>query len=60
MLAIEVKLSTSVDDRDAQHLLWLRDILLDRVVDLLVVNIGSAAYRRTDGVGVVPLALLGP
>lgn len=60
VLAIEVKLAGAVDDSDVRHLLWLRDQMPDRVVDLVVVNTGQAAYRRPDGVAVVPLALLGP
>ncbi|WP_245792816.1 ATP-binding protein [Boudabousia marimammalium] len=59
VLAIEVKLSGAVHDQDVRHLLWLREQIPDRVVDLLVVNTGPATYRRSDGVGVVPLALLG-
>ncbi len=60
VLAVEAKLGDSVIDRDVQHLLWLRERLGDRLVDAIVVNTGPAAYRRRDGVGVVPLALLGP
>jgi hypothetical protein len=48
-----------VTDSDVRHLLWLRDQLPGRVVDLVVVTTGSTAYRRPDGVAVVPLALLG-
>ncbi|MFV0434990.1 MAG: hypothetical protein ACK5LO_13545 [Leucobacter sp.] len=32
----------------------------ERVRDLVVINTGPYAYRRPDGVAVVPLALLGP
>jgi predicted AAA+ superfamily ATPase len=60
VVAIEVKLAASVDDRDVRHLVWLRDRLADRLADALVVTTGPAAYRRRDGIGVVPLALLGP
>jgi len=60
ILAIEVKLASSVNDADVRHLVWLRDQLPDAVVDTVVVTTGSAAYRRSDGVAVVPLALLGP
>nr|WP_277626511.1 DUF4143 domain-containing protein [Arsenicicoccus piscis] len=60
VLAIEVKLASAVNDSDVRHLLWLRDQLPDRVVDLLVINTGTRAYRRPDGVAVVPLGLLGP
>lgn len=58
VLAIEVKLATVVQDRDARHLHWLADRLGDRLLDAIVVNTGPHAYRRPDGIGVVPLALL--
>lgn len=60
VLAIEIKLRATVEDKDVRHLNWLRARLGDRVVDRVVVNTGPAAYRRPDGVAVVPLALLGP
>jgi predicted AAA+ superfamily ATPase len=60
LVAIEIKLSASVDDRDVRHLVWLRGQLPDRVVDTVVINTGEHAYRRADGVAVIPLALLGP
>lgn len=59
VLAIEVKLSAEVTDHDVRHLLWLREQIPNRVVNLVVVNTGQVAYRRADGVAVVPLALLG-
>lgn len=60
VVAIEVKLSATVDDKDVRHLLWLRRQLPDRVLDTMVINTGEYAYRRSDGVAVVPLALVGP
>jgi predicted AAA+ superfamily ATPase len=60
IVAMEIKLSASVDDRDVRHLTWLRGQLPDRVVDTIVVTTGEQAYRRGDGVAVIPLALLGP
>jgi predicted AAA+ superfamily ATPase len=60
LLGIEVKLSPTVDEASVRHLKWLRQQVPDRVVDLLVVTTGQQAYRRSDGVAVVPLALLGP
>lgn len=60
IVAIETKLSGVVTDDDVRHLLWLREILGDDVLDLVVVNTGPFAYRRPDGVAVVPAALLGP
>ncbi|MDO4242032.1 MAG: ATP-binding protein [Microbacteriaceae bacterium] len=59
ILAIEVKMAASIDDRDVRHLLWLRDQIPDKVVDLVVLNTGPGAYRRPDGVVVIPLAMLG-
>ncbi len=60
VLAIEVKLSATVDDHDVRHLKWLRDRIGSDVIDLVVLTTGPDAYRRRDGVAVVPLALLGP
>lgn len=59
VLAIEVKLGRSVTDEDVRHLRWLRERLGDRVLDRVVVTVGQHAYRRPDGVAVVPAALLG-
>lgn len=60
VVGCEVKLSPHVSDSDVRHLLWLRDQMPDRVADLVVLTTGPGAYRRADGVAVVPLALLGP
>ncbi|MFT4258342.1 ATP-binding protein [Microbacterium sp.] len=59
IIAFEVKLSGSVDDRDVRHLKWLRERLGEQLIDAIVINTGPMAYRRPDGIGVVPLALLG-
>ncbi len=58
ILAIEVKLSGVVEDRDVRHLHWVRDRLGPQVLDAIVISTGQDAYRRRDGIGVVPLALL--
>lgn len=60
LVAIEVKLSDTVGDKDVRHLNWLHAQLGERVVNRVLVNSGPYAYRRPDGVAVVPLALLGP
>lgn len=60
VVALEVKLSESVGDKDVRHLNWLQDQLGDRLADRVVLTTGEHAYRRQDGVAVVPLALLGP
>jgi hypothetical protein len=59
-VAIEVKLTQAVDDGDVRHLAWLSGKLGPRLLDSVVITTGPAAYRRPDGVAVVPLALLGP
>ncbi|MCL1898197.1 MAG: DUF4143 domain-containing protein, partial [Micrococcales bacterium] len=58
--AFEVKSSAEVTSSDVRHLLWLKDRFRSRLVDLAVINTGTACFRRRDGVGVIPLALLGP
>ena len=60
VLAIEVKLARTPTDSDVRNLLWLRDQLGDRLVDAAIVTSGPFAYRRDDGVAVIPAALLGP
>jgi predicted AAA+ superfamily ATPase len=57
---VEVKLASVIDDRDVEHLRWLRQQLGEECVDLAVLYTGPEAYRRRDGVAVIPLALLGP
>lgn len=59
-LAIEVKLASTVDDHDTKHLHWLAERLGDQLLDAVVINTGPSAYRRADGIGVVPLGLLAP
>lgn len=59
VLGVEVKLAAAITDKDVRHLLWLQQQLPNEVVDLMVISSGSRAYRRPDGVAVVPLALLG-
>lgn len=60
VLAIEVKLARTVSSDDLRHLHWLQDELGDQVLDRVVVTTGPDAYRRDDGIAVVPLTLLGP
>lgn len=60
ILAIEVKLSNTVDREDVGDLHWLAEELDDELLDAVVVTTGPGAYRREDGIAVVPAALLGP
>lgn len=52
-------MAPEIVDADVRHLLWLREKLGEDVANLVVLTAGPRAYRRPDGVCVVPLALLG-
>lgn len=60
VVGIEVKLGGGVRDSHVRHLHWLRDRVGDDLADAVVVTTGTDAYRRRDGIAVVPAALLGP
>jgi predicted AAA+ superfamily ATPase len=60
VVAIEVKLTRNVTDDDTRHLRWLSERIGDDLLDAVVINTGQDAYRRHDGIAVVPAALLGP
>jgi uncharacterized protein len=59
IVALEVKLSGVVEDTDVRNLIWLRDQLGNDLLDAAVVNTGPRAFRRADGIAVIPLALFG-
>ena len=59
-VAIEVKLTDTIRPADVEHLNWLNQQLGDRLIDRMILYTGRHAYRRPDGIAVVPLALLGP
>jgi uncharacterized protein len=60
VLAVEAKLGQTPDERDVRHLNWLRDELGDELADAIILTTGTTAYRRADGIAVIPAALLGP
>lgn len=60
VVALEVKLSGAIGDRDVRNLRWLREQIGDELIDAVVLTTGPDAYRRPGGIAVVPLALLGP
>jgi len=60
ILAIEVKLGQTVTDDDVRHLHWLAQTIGADLLDAAVVHTGREAYRRQDGIAVIPAALLGP
>ena len=59
-IAIEIKLSQSVSDNDCKHLRWMQDKMGNDLSDAIVITTGHEAYRRKDGIAVVPATLLGP
>jgi predicted AAA+ superfamily ATPase len=59
IVAVEVKLARTVEAETLRHLLWLRDTLGDDLLDAAVITTGPEAYRREDGIAVVPASLLG-
>lgn len=60
ILAIEATLADRVNDADVKHLAWLNDKVGSDLIDAAVLYAGEHAYRRPDGIAVIPLALLGP
>jgi len=60
VVALEVKLGATVEWADVRHLHWLRDQIGDAFLDGAVITTGGHAYRRDDGIAVVPASLLGP
>jgi uncharacterized protein len=60
VVAAEVKLARNIDDGDIRHLTWLAEKIGDELLDAIVITTGEEAYRRRDGIAVVPASLLGP
>jgi uncharacterized protein len=60
IVAIETKLAAVPDDHDVRHLRWLARRIDSDLLDAVVITTGPYAYRRPDGIAVVPAALLGP
>lgn len=58
--AVEMTFSATIGDVDVRHLRWLQDRLGPELLDAVVVSTGPYAYRRRDGIAVVPASLLGP
>ena len=59
VIACEVKFSPVVDASDGKHLRWFMEKVGPDCCDAMIISTGSAAYRREDGIAVVPAALLG-
>ena len=59
-MAVEAKLSATVSDHDVRHLHWLHQAIGPGLADAAVITTGPYAYRRPDGIAVIPAALLAP
>lgn len=59
VIAIEVKLARDINSNDVRHLKWLTERLGDSLIDAVVITAGEEAYRRPDGIAVVPASLIG-
>jgi predicted AAA+ superfamily ATPase len=58
IVAIEIKLTANVRDSDLRHIEWFQSNIGDDLLDAIVITTGTDAYRRADGIGIVPAALL--
>ena len=60
IIAIEVKSKAKIEGKDVANLHWFEQkVNKEYDVVKLVINAGPYAYKRSDGVIVVPLALFG-
>ena len=59
VLACEVKFSPTADASDGKHLRWFMDKVGNDCRDAMIITTGGIAYRRSDGIAVVPASLLG-
>jgi predicted AAA+ superfamily ATPase len=60
VLALEVKLGRTPAEDAGKHLHWLARQIGDELLDAAIITTGTEAYRRPDGLAVIPAALLGP
>lgn len=60
VIAFEMKLAGTIRDDDVRHLTWFREQLGGDLIDAVVLYTGRHAYRRPDGIAVIPLSLLTP
>lgn len=58
IVAVEVKASARVTDRDARHLCWLRDLIGDRFAHGLVLHAGPRVFGLSDRVTAAPISVL--
>ena len=51
-------MTANARDGDLRHIEWLKSSIGDDLLDAIVITTGTDAYRRGDGVGIVPAAVL--
>jgi len=59
-ISVAIVASAAVRNDAVKHLNWPQDPIGDDLLDRVVVTTGTEAYRRADGVAIVPAGLLGP
>lgn len=59
-VAFEVKLARDAAEEDLGHLRWLAERIGDDLLDAAIITTGEQAYRRRDGICVIPASMLGP
>jgi predicted AAA+ superfamily ATPase len=59
VIACEVKFTPEATTDSGKHLKWFKEKTGSACVDAMIITTGGVAYRRSDGIAVVPLALLG-
>ena len=60
LIAVEVKSKAKIDHKDVANLNWFKEKVKNEYnVIKVIINAGPYAYRRSDGVFVIPLGLLG-
>ena len=59
VIACEVKFSPTVGVSDGKHLRWFIERVGADCWDAMIITTGGIAYRRNDGIAVVPASLLG-
>jgi len=60
VVALEIKLGARVGEQEVEHLRGLRQEIGDDPLDAAVIYTGRYAYRRPDGMAVIPAAPLAP
>lgn len=58
VVAIEIKATAAPDDRDARHLMWLRDVLGQRFLAGAVLHTGPRPFRLGDRLLALPICTL--